>query len=60
MTLTEYIQSFPRPQRTAIRKRIAVGLGVSEVYVRSMCNGHKNIPGVYALRIEKINGWRRI
>jgi DNA-binding transcriptional regulator YdaS (Cro superfamily) len=53
MTLAEYIQQFPRPQRFAIRVSLATALGVSEVYVRSMCNGHKLIPGKHAIPIEK-------
>lgn len=54
MTLTEYVKTFPRLQRMAIRAWIANQLGVSEVYVRSMCSGNKPIPVKYALRIEKI------
>jgi DNA-binding transcriptional regulator YdaS (Cro superfamily) len=38
----------------AVRKWIASQLGISEVYVRSMCSGNKPIPAKYALRIEKI------
>jgi len=54
MTLTEYIKSFPRHERAAYRKRIARALNISEVYVRCMCNGHKSIPGKYAIAIERI------
>lgn len=54
MTLFEYVQTFPRLQRMAVRKWIANHLSVSEVYVRSMCSGNKPIPAKYALRIEKI------
>ena len=54
MTLSEFVKKFPRIQRVAIRQWIASQLGVSEVYVRSMCSGNKPIPAKYALRIEKI------
>ena len=56
MTLQEYINSFLRLQRTTIRGWLASKLGVSEVYVRSMCNGTKRIPGKFALPIEKLTG----
>ena len=53
MTLDEYIKSFPRRERTAIRKSLAFKLdNISEVYVRSMCNGYKPIPAKFAIRIE--------
>lgn len=54
MTLKEYVKAFPRSQRMTVRRLIADKLGVSEVYVRSMCSGIKRIPPKYALRIEKI------
>lgn len=54
MTLSEYIKSYPRHQRSFIREQIAKELNVSEVYIRSMCNKNKVIPAKYALRIEKI------
>lgn len=54
MTLADYIKSFPRKQRMALRQIIASQLGISEVYVRSMCNGHKKIPGKYAISIERL------
>jgi len=54
MTLSEYVNSFPRSQRKSIRDWIANQLSISETYVRSMCNGTKRIPEKYALRIEKI------
>jgi len=54
MTLKEYVNSFPRLQRMEVRGWLAKQLGVSEVYVRSMCNGTKPIPAKYALRIEKV------
>lgn len=41
MTLTEYIKSFPRRERITIRQKLAEALGISEVYVRSMCNRNK-------------------
>jgi DNA-binding transcriptional regulator YdaS (Cro superfamily) len=54
MTLTEYIKSFPRSKRFEIRKQLATHLGeISEVYVRSMCNGHKATPAKFAIRIEQ-------
>ena len=54
MTLKEYINAFPRLQRMEVRCWFAKQLGISEVYIRSMCNGTKPIPAKYALRIEKI------
>lgn len=54
MTLSEFVKTFPRSERMAIRQKIANLLGVSEVYIRSMCSGNKPIPGKYALRIELI------
>lgn len=54
MTLSEYVNSFPEKQRAKVRKKIADALGVSDVYIVSMCNGHKKIPGHYALDIERI------
>jgi DNA-binding transcriptional regulator YdaS (Cro superfamily) len=53
MTLTTYIHQFPFHERSVVRQRLAQALGISEVYVRSMCNGHKPIPGKYALAIER-------
>lgn len=54
MTLSEYVNSFPRSRRKSIRDWIANQLSISETYVRSMCNGTKRIPEKYALRIEKM------
>jgi len=54
MTLKEFVNTFPRSQRRAVRQWIASQLGISEVYVRSMCNGIKRIPAKYALRLEKL------
>jgi DNA-binding transcriptional regulator YdaS (Cro superfamily) len=54
MTLSEFVHTFPRTQRMALRQLLADQLGISEVYVRSMCSGHKSIPPKYALRIEKM------
>jgi DNA-binding transcriptional regulator YdaS (Cro superfamily) len=54
MTLQEYVKTFPYLQRKAVREWIASQLGISEVYVRGMCNGRKQIPGKHALKIEKI------
>lgn len=54
MTLKEYVNAFPRLQRVAVRCWIASQLDISEVYVRSMCNGIKPIPAKFALRLEKI------
>lgn len=56
MTLHDYIKSFPRRQRTLVRQQLAAFLGISEVYVRSMCNGHKSIQSSFALRIETFTG----
>lgn len=53
MTLTEYLNSFPKKQRTQVRQNLAQTLGVSEVYVRSMGNGHRAIPGIRAIAIER-------
>lgn len=52
--LCGYINSFPEINRLAIRRKIAKELRVSEVYVRSMCNGNKKIPEKYAIPIHKI------
>lgn len=52
MNLSEFVKTFPRLQRKDVRQWIASHLGVSEVYVRSMCSGHKPIPAKFALRIE--------
>jgi DNA-binding transcriptional regulator YdaS (Cro superfamily) len=57
MTLAEYIKSFPRKDRTGIRIQLAKKLGgITEVYVRSMCNGYKKIPAKFAIRIEAFTG----
>ena len=53
MTLAEYIKQVPRHERNALRQHIVAVLGVSEVYVRSMCHGHKKILGICAIPIEK-------
>lgn len=44
MNLIEYIQQFPRRERMKTRKRMAAALGISEVFIRNWCNGHKKIP----------------
>ena len=54
MTLSEYVKAFPRAQRVSVREWIAKQLGVSEIYVRSMCSGNKPIPAKYAIHIEKM------
>lgn len=54
MTLAEYVNTFPRLQRAAVRRFLASKLGISEVFVRSMCNGNKKIPSKYAIAIEEI------
>jgi len=54
MTLTEYVNAFPRLQRAAVKKWLADQLGLSRSYMRSMCNGTRRIPAKYALRIEKL------
>jgi DNA-binding transcriptional regulator YdaS (Cro superfamily) len=57
MTLNEYIKSFPRNERKAIRASLGKKLdNISEVYVRSMCNGNKAIPPKFAIRIENFTG----
>jgi DNA-binding transcriptional regulator YdaS (Cro superfamily) len=57
MTLAEYIKSFPRKDRASVRRSLARELnGISEVYVRSMCNGYKVIPPKFAIRIEIFSG----
>ena len=53
MILYDYIKQFPCSQRVTERQRIAKALGVSESYVRSMCNGNRKIPGIYAIPIER-------
>ena len=53
MNLRDYVYSFPRIQRATVRHKIASALGISEVYVRSMCNGQKKIPCKYAVKIER-------
>jgi DNA-binding transcriptional regulator YdaS (Cro superfamily) len=53
MKLNEYIESFPREVRHEVRKQLAHKLGISEVYVRSMCNGSKRILEKWAVPIEK-------
>ena len=54
MTLGEYVKAFPLSQRFSVRVWIASQLGVSESYVRSMCNGMKKTPAKYAIKIEKL------
>ena len=54
MTLSEYINHFPRCDRTAIRQWLAHELNVSEVYVRSMSNGTKPFLYKHAVKIEKL------
>ena len=52
MNLIEYIQQFPRQERMKTRKRMAAALGISEVFIRNWCNGHKKIPAKHARKIE--------
>ena len=47
MKLSEYINTFPRHQREAVRKRIAAKCGVSPALVRSMANGSRPIRSAY-------------
>ncbi len=54
MTLSDYVKTFPRIQRATVRRWLAKSLGISESYVRSMCNGQKRIPGKYAIPIERV------
>jgi len=44
MKLSEYINSFPRGQRQAVRERIATAIGVSEPAVRHYANGNRRCP----------------
>ena len=44
MDLQEYIDSFPRNERTSIRATIARAHGVTEVAVRSWANGTRRHP----------------
>lgn len=60
MDLGEFIKSYPRSQRTEVRRRIAAAHGVSEVTVRSWANGQRNHPcRLAAIEItEKVTGKR--
>lgn len=53
MNITEYVNSFPRRERMKVRRNIACAIGVSEVYIRHMCNGQRPIPGAQAIPIER-------
>lgn len=53
MKLDEYINSFPRAAKPKKRVELAYKLGISEIYVRSMCNGNKRILEKWAVAIEK-------
>lgn len=53
MNLTEYINTFPKKQRIQVQRALAQAIGVSETYIRSMRNGHRSIPGIRALAIER-------
>lgn len=44
MTLSEYIESFPRDERNAIREEIAARLGCGVSSVRSYANGWRTFP----------------
>jgi len=44
MDLQAYIKSFPRDQRTSIRRKIAQAHGVSEVTVRAWANTTRRHP----------------
>ena len=44
MELREFIASFPRPQRPAVRRELARAHCVSEVTVRAWANGNRKHP----------------
>lgn len=44
MDLQEYLDSFPRSERAAVREAIASAHGVTEVTVRSWANGTRRHP----------------
>lgn len=54
--LGEYVNSFPKDKQQAIRQKIAKALGISEIYVISMCNGNRKVPKKYAVDIHKVTG----
>lgn len=56
MTLNDWIKRHPTEQRAAARARLAAALGVSEVYIRSMANGHRRVPAEMAAVIERHTG----
>lgn len=45
MTLSDYINSFPRFERSAVRRRLADACGVSEPCIKHYANGTRDIPG---------------
>lgn len=54
MDLQSYIMAFPRRRRMAIRRRIALAHGVSEVTVRSWANGTRKHPcSLHAITITE-------
>ena len=53
MTLKEYINSFPRSERMAVRQRIAKALVVTEPCVRHYANGQRDIPSKHFKSIVK-------
>lgn len=54
MKLNEYIQTFPRQERTKVIQKIAIRLGIKTTTVRSMIAGVRLIQGEYAIPLDKI------
>lgn len=53
MTLNQWLEKFPAgKERVKARCELAAALAVSEVYVRSMANGHRRVPAEIAPKIE--------
>lgn len=52
MNLREYIKKLPRAERPKAIKKIALKLGLSEVYVYSMSNGNRRILEKWAVPLE--------
>jgi len=53
MTLHDWVASFPRDERPAARAALGRHLGCSEIYIRSMANGNRQIPAELVLSIER-------
>lgn len=60
MELGEFIKSYPRNQRTRLRRKIAAAHGIAEVTVRSWANGQRRHPcNLAAVEItENVTGGR--